>query len=54
MKEVGEKFQNKLESVNMKLNESISKNVASFVVTSFVSDSYCRREHLENQLQELH
>lgn len=47
-------MENKLELINMKLNESISKNVGSFVITSFVSDSYCKRENLENQLQKLH
>jgi hypothetical protein len=47
-------MENKLEMMNMKLNESISKNIGSFVITSFVSDSYCKREHLENQLQKLH
>ncbi len=47
-------MENKLELINMKLNESISKNIGSFVITSFVSDSYCKREHLENELQKLH
>ncbi len=47
-------MENKLELINMNLNESISKNVGSFVITSFVSDSYCKRENLENQLQKLH
>lgn len=47
-------MENKLELFNMKLNESISKNIGSFVITSFVSDSYCKREHLENELQKLH
>ncbi len=47
-KERREIMENKLELINMKLNESISKNIGSFVITSFVSDSYCKREHLEN------
>lgn len=50
----GKSLQNKFQLINQKLNESISKTVASFVVTSFVSDSYCKREHLENQMQALH
>ena len=54
LKERREIMENKLELINMKLNESISKNIGSFVITSFVSDSYCKREHLENQLQKLH
>ncbi len=46
--ERGKKLQNKLSLVDKKLNESISKNMASFVVTSFVSDAFCKREHLAN------
>ena len=54
IRQKGLRLQNKMQLINQKLNESISKNVAAFVVTSFVSDSYCKREHLDNQLNEIH
>jgi hypothetical protein len=50
MKERKELYDSKLQLINYKLNQSISKPLASFVVTSFVSDAYCKRENLENQL----
>ena len=50
MKERKELFDGKLQMINYKVNQSISKNLASFVLTSFVSDSYCKRENLENKL----
>lgn len=46
IKERVEIMQNKFSHINKKLNESISKNVASFVATSFTQDAYCKREHL--------
>ena len=54
MKERKELYDSKLQLINYKLNQSISKPLASFVVTSFVSDAYCKRENLENQLQTLY
>ena len=48
MKERKELYDSKLQLINYKLNQSISKPLASFVVTSFVSDAYCKRENLEN------
>lgn len=42
MKERKELYDSKFQLINYKLSQSISKPLASFVVTSFVSDAYCK------------